>query len=177
MVCLLVVFAGACIPALAQSSADAVKVSTALSVDKVRQGSAFQAAVVINIENGYHINSNRPGDSFLIATVLKLDKTDGVVSGLVRYPRARLKKFSFSPKPMSVFERRANLSFAAHAAPGLSTGNHTIHGKLTVQACNDQACLIPKTIDVDIPFEVVPAAAQVNSINGDIFGSSHPRKR
>ena len=177
MVLLIAITGFAAVSALGQSSADAVKLSTALSVDKVKQGSAFQAAVVVNIENGYHINSNRPSDSFLIATVLKLEKTDGVVAGLVRYPRASLKKFSFSKKPMSVYEGRANLTFAARAVSALSIGSHTIHGKLTVQACNDQACLIPKTIDVDIPFEVVPASAQVNSINGGIFVSSHTRRR
>ena len=163
--------------ALGQSSADAVKLSPALSVDKVKQGSSFQAAVVVNIESGYHINSNHPTDSFLIGTALKVEKTDGVTAGVVRYPRPTLKKFSFSPKPLSVYEGRAILKFNATAAAGLSAGNHTIHAKLTVQACNDQACLIPKTVDVDIPFEVVPASAQVNIINGDIFGSAPARRR
>jgi thiol:disulfide interchange protein DsbD len=162
--------------ALGQSSADAVKLAPALSVDKVKQGSAFQAAVVVNVENGYHINSNHPTDTFLIGTALKLEKADGITAGLVRYPKPTLKKFSFSPKPLSVYEGRAVLKFSATAAPGISAGSHTIHAKLTVQACSDQACLIPKTVDVDIPFEVVPASAQVNNINGDIFGSPGARK-
>ena len=102
--------------ALGQSSADAVKLAPALSVDKVKQGSAFQMAVVVNVENGYHINSNHPTDTFLIGTALKVEKTDGITAGLVRYPKPTLKKFSFSPKPLSVYEGRAVLKFSATAA-------------------------------------------------------------
>ena len=80
------------------------------------------------------------------------------------------KKFSFSDKPLSVYEGRAILKFSA-AAAAVAAGNHSIHAKLTVQACSDEACLQPKTIDVEIPFEVVTPDTQVNPANGDIFGT------
>ena len=41
--------------------------------DKAQRGRTVQAAVVIEIPSGYHINSNRPLESFLIATSLKID--------------------------------------------------------------------------------------------------------
>jgi len=163
--------------ALGQSSASVVNPHPAISVDKVKQGSKFQAAVVVDISSGYHINSNRPSESYLIATSLKLAKEQGVVAGLVVYPRGQVKKFSFSDKPLSVYEGRAVLKFSATASAGIAVGSHTIHGKLTVQACNDQACLQPKTIDVEIPFEVVTAGTQANPANGDIFGTVGGKRR
>ncbi len=138
----------------AQSSAKVVKIKPEQAVYKVKQGSSFQVAVVIDIDNGYHINSNRPAEDFLIPTALKIGALTGLRANPVRYPKAKNQKFSFSEKPMSVFEGRAILRFTARALPSLSPGSHTIKGKLTIQACNDQACLRPQTVDVEIPLEV-----------------------
>ena len=163
--------------ALAQTSASVVNAHPAISVDKVKQGSRFQAAVVVDVSSGYHINSSRPSESYLIATALKLEKQQGIAAGLVVYPRGQAKKFGFSEKPLSVYEGRAVLKFSATASAAVTVGNHSIHGKLTVQACNDQACLQPKTIDVEIPFEVVPPSTQANPANGDIFGTPGGKRR
>lgn len=141
------------VSAFAQSS-EAVRVRPEQAVYKVKQGSSFQVAVVIKIENGYHINSNRPDEDFLIPTALKIVALPGLRASTVRYPKAKLQKFSFSEKPMSVFDGEAILRFTARALPSLSPGNHKIKGKLTIQACNDQACLRPQTVDVEIPLEV-----------------------
>jgi len=143
-----------CASAVGQTSGKVVKVRAAEPVYKVKSGSAVEAAVVIDIDHGYHINSNRPAESFLIPTSLKLQRVAGLTVARVVYPKAKLQKFTFSEKPMSVFEGKAVLRFNARALSSLAAGNHALKGKLTVQACNDQQCLRPQTIDVEIPFEV-----------------------
>jgi hypothetical protein len=163
--------------AFGQTSSSVVSTRPALSVDKVKQGAKFQGAVVVDITAGYHINSRHPSETYLIPTVLKLDKLQGITTGLVLYPKGEMKKFSFSDKPLSVYEGRAVLKFTATASPSMAIGNHSIRGKLTVQACNDQACLQPKTIDVEVPFEVVGPDAQANPANGDIFGTTGGKRR
>lgn len=172
--CVLALIAVLATSALAQSSADVVKASGALSVDKVKQGATVKAAVVVNISQGYHINSNRPLDKFLIPAALKIEPLNGVTASAIVYPAASMRKFPFSKTPMSVFEGRAIIRFSLRTLPSLAPGSYTLRAKLTVQACNDQACLPPKTLDVNIPFEVVPATAQVNNINPDLFGA--PRR-
>jgi len=171
----LVLAGAAC--AMGQTSASVVKVRPALSVDRVKQGSTFQAAAVLDIDSGYHINSSRPSESYLIATTLKVDASAGVSLGGVVYPAGVSKKFAFSEKPLSVYEGRVVLKFLGRAAASVPTGSHSLHAKLTLQACNDQACLQPKTVDVEIPFEVVAASAQASPANGDIFGESKGKRR
>ena len=140
--------------ALAQTSARVVKVRPAEPVYKVKPGLAVEAVVVIEIDHGYHINSNRPAESFLIPTALKLQPLKGLTVARVVYPKAKLQKFVFSEKPMSVYEGKALLKFNARALPSIAAGTHIVKGKLTVQACNHEQCLRPQTIDVEIPFEV-----------------------
>jgi len=95
--------------AVGQTSGKVVKIRAAEPVYKLKSGSAVDAAVVIDIDDGYHINSNRPAESFLIPTALKLQPLSGLTVARVVYPKAKLQKFSFSKKPMSVFEGKAVL--------------------------------------------------------------------
>ncbi|HVG21024.1 MAG TPA: protein-disulfide reductase DsbD domain-containing protein, partial [Blastocatellia bacterium] len=104
---------------------------------------------------GYHINSNRPNDKNLVATALKFDRVPGLSTTPVVYPKAKMQKFEFSPKPLSVFEGKVTFKLTARALPTLSAGGHVLKGRLTVQACNNQVCLRPQTVDVAIPVEVV----------------------
>jgi thiol:disulfide interchange protein DsbD len=159
---------------LSQTSASVVRATPVLSVDKVRQGSAFQAAVVLDIQGGYHINSSRPSDPDLIATALKLDKLEKFTFGAVTYPRGQSRRFSFSPTPLSVYEGRVILKFSGRAAGSANLGKTTVLGKLTLQACDDRVCLPPRTVEVEIPVEVVPPGATTTAINTEIF---RPRRR
>jgi hypothetical protein len=137
--------------AMAQSSASVVKVSAATV--KVKRGATAAGTVTLNIDGGYHINSNRPTETYLIATALKLEAPKGLTATGVVYPKAKLQKFNFSPKPLSVYEGQVVLKFTARAV-SIAAGAQTIKGKLTVQACNHEACLRPQTVDVNIPVEV-----------------------
>ena len=136
--------------AMAQSSASVVKVSPGST--KVKRGGSAIATVTLDINDGYHINSNRPGVANLRATQLKIEPLAGFTFGAVTYPKAKSQKFAFSPKPLSVFEGKATLKFTVRA--GASAGSQTAKGKLSIQACNNEVCLRPQTVDVSIPIEV-----------------------
>src|SRR2546426_11048884 len=71
--------------------------------NKAQRGRTVQAAIVIEIPSGYHINSNRPLESYLIATSLKVDGPSGARIGPSLYPRAALRRFKFSKKQLSVY--------------------------------------------------------------------------
>jgi hypothetical protein len=142
------------LPVLAQGSVKVVKVNPGASAYQIKRGGAAQIVVNIEVDEGYHINSNRPAEKYLIATALKLDRVAGLTTTPVLYPKAKLQKFEFSEKPLSVFEGKVAIRFTARALSSLSAGDHTLTGKLTVQACNNQQCLRPQTIDVKIPLQV-----------------------
>jgi len=50
---------------------------------------------------GFHVNSNTPSDDYLIP--LKITWAAGARSRRNRLPQAKLEKYSFSEKPISVF--------------------------------------------------------------------------
>ena len=140
--------------AAAQTSASVIKIRPEQSSYKVKAGAATPLVLIVEIDDAYHINSNRPADKNLIATALKFERRAGLVVSPVVYPKAKMQKFEFSPKPLSVYEGRATFKMTARALPSLD-GNQTLKGKLTVQACNNQVCLRPQTVEVAITIEVV----------------------
>jgi thioredoxin:protein disulfide reductase len=141
-------------PALAQGSAKVVKVTPGESVYKVKRGGSVQISVVIKVDDGYHINSNRPSEKYLIPTALKIERTAGLTTTPVIYPKAKLQRFEFSKTPLSVFEGKVVLKLTARAPGSTAPGSQTLKAKLTVQACNNELCLRPEPVHVSIPIQV-----------------------
>src|SRR5437867_10477177 len=80
------------------------------AVDKAQRGRVFQAAIVMEIPAGYHVNSNRPLNKYSIPTSLKIEAPRGVTVGHVVYPRAIVRKLrAVNNEPLAVYEGRAIL--------------------------------------------------------------------
>jgi thiol:disulfide interchange protein DsbD len=119
-----------------------------------KAGAAVDSTLPLDLRAGYHVNSNKPADEYLIPMRLTWNPGPLEASGFT-FPQPRLEKYSFSEKPLSVytgdFQIVTHFKAAANAAPGPAT----LTGKLRYQACNDRMCLAPKTLDVALQVEIV----------------------
>jgi thiol:disulfide interchange protein DsbD len=98
----------------------------------------------VTLAPGWHVNSHRPSEEYLIATEARLDPAAGVRFGEARYPDGKMMKFGFSESPLSVYEGTFTVAVpvtwdAARPAPALS-------GTVEYQACNDTRCLAPASV-------------------------------
>jgi DsbC/DsbD-like thiol-disulfide interchange protein len=134
------------------SSVDFVKAAAAEV--QIPAGESAEAVVRVTIQKGYHINANPATDSYLRATELALQPGDGVSVGFITYPSPITKKFSFSQKPLAVYESEAAIKVMLKAAGSAPKGLHSFAAKLSVQACDDQVCYAPGTIDLSVPVTV-----------------------
>ena len=119
-----------------------------------KRGAALQAKIPVTVNPGYHVNSNKPNEEYLIPIKLTWTATGALEAGAVTYPAPALEKYEFSEQPLSVytgsFELVANFKVAANAPAGPGTAA----GKLRYQACSSRACFPPKTVDVNISYQV-----------------------
>ncbi len=152
-----------------RSSASNVRVEHKLSVGKVAKGSTFQVAVVLNIADGWHINSHRPTSEYLIATSLELQPKEGLIISDIRYPKGHTEKLGFSDQPLDVYQDAVSIFVSLKVSEKLSVAADTLKGKLRVQACDDKMCLAPSVIDVSIPLSFVESNAAVESVNKEVF--------
>lgn len=131
-----------------------ISVNAAVSPDQVQRGRSAQATVVLEIPSGFHINSNRPLEKFLIPTQLKIEAPSGIVIGPVSYPRAVLRKFKFSKNRVSVYEGRATMRFNVTVPANFSLGTKELKARLRYQSCNDEVCFPPQSRDLSLWLKV-----------------------
>src|SRR6266404_7817359 len=139
--------------------------------DKAQRGRTVQAAIVMDIPGGYHVNANRPLGKYAIPTALKIDVPRGVTVGTVSYPRAIVRKLKAgNNEPLAVYEGRAVLRFNI-SVPASYKGNEVVlKARLRYQSCNDEVCFPPKNQEVDMGIGVVGPGDPVKRANGWIFG-------
>src|SRR5436190_11714088 len=115
-----------------------VKTRGVFSMDKAKRGGTVRAAVVIDIPDGYHVNSNQPLSKFAIGTQLRVTGPRGVRTGPVSYPRGSVKSFSFSKEKLSVFEGRAVLRFTVTVLPNYNGDAIDLETNLRFQSCTNE---------------------------------------
>lgn len=156
---------------LQRSSAHNVQVDYRLSTDKVTPGKEFRVAFILNIAEGWHINSRRPGSEFLIPTEVQLQPKEGLIVTDVRYPKGKTAKLGFSDQPLDVYEDTTIIFVSVKVSEKFLPKNDTLDARVRFQACNDQLCLAPSTVAVSIPLVRAEVGAQVQSINEEIFSA------
>ncbi len=139
------------------------------ATDKAQRGKPLRVAIVIDIPSGYHINSNRPLESYLIGTSVKVDLENGLRAGAVTYPRPLLRTFKFSKKQLSVYEGQARLKFNVTVPANYAGNSANIKARVKLQSCNDEVCFPPKNYDVDLKIDVVGTNDRVRATNGWAF--------
>ncbi|HLI85887.1 MAG TPA: protein-disulfide reductase DsbD domain-containing protein [Bryobacteraceae bacterium] len=142
-----------CLPCLLAQGSGYLTVGEASKVTGKRNASV-QSKIPMTVVPGFHVNSNKPAEEYLIPLKLTWTSPGALQPGEIVYPKPTLEKYEFAEKPLSVytgsFDLIANFKVAANApaGPGAATG------KLRYQACNNRACFAPKTVDVTVPYQI-----------------------
>ena len=143
-----------------------------VSLEPVARGSSFQLAVVLKIRNGFHINARKPSTEYLIPTDLRANLPNGFKSaGEISYPKGELHTFAFTKTPLNVYEDKVVLRVPLIAQPDAPLGAQKIPLKLRYQACSNEVCLPPVTLDVDAPLTVAANASNSRPAHPELFAS------
>jgi hypothetical protein len=163
----------------ASSAARAVvKTHTYVSLDPVARGKEFEVAVVVDINEAYHMNSHKPLDSYLIPTTLTPRPPAGFKVIDTVYPKGHDKKFPFSPdKPLNVYSGKVTLRMRVSALASAPIGTTPLPITLRYQACNNSACLPPVRVQVNAQVRIAKAGTKGRALHPEIFAeSSSPHK-
>ena len=96
---------------------------------------------------GLHINSHTPKDSYLIPTELTIPAASGVMLQSATYPEGVDITLPADPSTkLNVYS--GNFVIFTHIVA--EKGNHLVEARLRYQACDNNACMPPKTITVAI---------------------------
>jgi thiol:disulfide interchange protein DsbD len=163
-------------PAAAQvpTGKEVVAPTTYVSFDPVAHGTAFQVAVVMKIRPGFHVNAREVTQDYLIRTDLRAEVPVGFKVGDVIYPKGKLQTFSFSKdKPLNVYTDSITILLPVTALRDAPAGPQHLPLKLRYQACSDEICLPPVTLDLDVPLNVAATPGAAHPAHPEVFS---PRK-
>ena len=119
-------------------------------------GSSTTLEMAFRVGSGFHINSNKPHEEFLIPTALKLKPPPQVVVAGLEYPPGQDETFPFAPNDkLNVYSGDFSINAVLKAPAKSAPGTYTVKGELTYQACDKAACYPPKTMPVE--FHVIVA--------------------
>ena len=151
-------------------STEIVTAHGVLSVNQVQPGSTFPMAIVMKFAPNWHANANPAGEG-LIPTEVTLPDHPDLIFGEVVYPKAEVLEIASLGGKVPVYHDEVALGFQATLLDTAPLDQITLPFQLTYQACNDEQCLLPKTIDFDVTIEVVGMDQPIQPINDAIFAN------
>ena len=152
-----------------QTSSQIISARVISSVDKIKPGNSYQIAIEVQIKEPYHINARKPSEDYLIPTTLDLKSNEGIAIGQYVYPNAVMKNFSFSEKPLAVYQETIYIFTTISVAPDYTGKEIPLNGTVNYQACDDQTCQPPAELSFSQMLPVAGPDEKITPINKAIF--------
>lgn len=110
-------------------------------------GAKVRLAAVVEVQDGWHVNSNLPTFDYLIPTEVQWATPAGWAHSATQYPTGEMQTFAFSGQPISVYDGEFSV-ITSWTTPAASSGPLDIKAVLRYQACTDDRCLPPIKTEV-----------------------------
>jgi len=123
----------------------AVRAMASLDLD---EGSSGRVTVMVDLADGWHINSDKPLQAELVPTRLAVEGDVLELTG-VEYPKAEQVMLGFEDEPVAVFQGTVRIGGTAVVNSGYRP--RVARLALTVQACDDKKCLQPEELSFEVP--------------------------
>jgi len=141
--------------ALAQKSSPSVAVAPIGTIVLVRGGKA-PLDIALEVNKGFHVNSNKPNDELLMPTVVHLYPPQGIMVVNIHYPVGEQLALPFMGNDtLSVYSGRFSVTADVRVQKSAALGTLRVHGDVKYQACDNRQCFPPKTTPLEFDVKVV----------------------
>lgn len=154
------------IASLAQFGGQQATIKASLTAkDTIHPGGEALVSVKVVVSPGWHINSNKPNEDFLVPSKLTTLSAEKISFRSVVYPKGKEIKLDISDKPLSVYENELELQGVLKVPAGIKEGKYKVIVQFQYQACNNQTCMPPNDAadTLIIPVSGVRLASTVDS--------------
>jgi hypothetical protein len=149
--------------ALAQGSSPSVSVAPIPTVVAAR-GNKAPFSVEMQVNKGFHVNSNKPLDELLMPTVVHLSPPEGIMIMNIEYPEAEQLALPFMGNDkLSVYSGHFVVTAEVRIPKAAPLGTQRVRGEVKYQACDNRQCFPPKSTPLEFDVKVVKATAKKKS--------------
>ena len=145
-----------------------------LSVDRLPAGSSCRVAMILNIQDGWHINQNPAQPDFVTATRFTMKTKQGTKLVDVKYPKGHKITAAGFDEPVMVYDGQIVL-FGTMEIPESAAGKvEEFELLVRYQACSESRCEPPKTLTLSGKVEIAPVGEKVKAVNDKLFNPPKP---
>jgi uncharacterized protein len=146
-----------------------------LSVDRLPAGDQCRIVMVLDVKDGWHINTNPARPDFLVPTKLTMKSKHGTKLAKLQYPVGRKLDVPGFDEPLHVYDKQVAIHGLVEVPAEAGGQMEELELIVQYQACNDAKCLSPKTVKLQGRLAVASQGEPVKPINEAIFNP--PPKR
>ena len=122
----------------------------------VARGGKAPLSIEMQVNRGFHVNSNKPNDELLLPTVVHLNPPQGIMIVNIAYPEGEELALSFMGKEkLSVYSGSFAVTADVRIPKSAALGTLRVHGEVKYQACDNRQCFPPKTTPLEFDVRVV----------------------
>jgi uncharacterized protein YyaL (SSP411 family) len=141
-----------------------------LSVDRLPAGGKCKVAVQLQIDDGWHIHANPPGDADLdIPTEFTIESKLEVELKNVRYPTGKKADRGPGEKPQLLYTGKVLLVGEIEVPAAAAGKREDLVLLVNYQACNNNRCLPPKKVKLTVPVTIARPGEAVKPANEAVF--------
>ncbi len=141
-----------------QGSSPSVTVAPIGTIVVARGGKA-PLEIALQVNRGFHVNSNKPNDELLLPTVVHLNPPQGIMIMNIQYPEGEQLALPFMGNDkLSVYSGNFAVTAEVRIPKSAALGTLRVHGEVKYQACDNRQCFPPKTTPLE--FDVKRRQAQ-----------------
>jgi thiol:disulfide interchange protein len=152
----------------AQLGPTSIELTPVYETDGARAGSRYRMAVDVQLDEGYHVNSEAPRDPFLIPTELYAAPPGGITLEALAYPESILFD-QVGDIQLVVFEERFRIGLAVNVAADLAPGRYVVPARLAYQSCDETTCYSPTSADFEFHIDVVAPERPLSAPRDELF--------
>jgi thiol:disulfide interchange protein DsbD len=139
------------------------------SLSVFHPGSVGYVAITADIAAGWHINAEKPLESYLIPTVLEVNAPAGIEIVRLLYPEPVLRKLEISETKMALYDGVAVFGALVRVGPDVKPGSYRITATIRYQGCNNLTCVEPASASADDTIRVGTLEEGVEQLETELF--------
>ena len=148
---------------------DRVTATAFLSTSRLPAGDRCRIAVILEVEPGWHINTNPAYPDFLIPTTVSIRSDQGTTLESLKFPQGKDLKIEGLDEAYKVYDGKVTI-FGELVVPKSAAGKQeAFELHIRYQSCDDEHCERPRTLKFAGSVPVAEVGESVQQINRAVF--------
>ncbi|HVO76854.1 MAG TPA: protein-disulfide reductase DsbD domain-containing protein, partial [Candidatus Bathyarchaeia archaeon] len=139
------------------------------SLSVFHPGSTGYIAVTARIAPGWHINANKPLETYLIPSVLEIAASGGITIERILYPAPALRKLEVSETKMALYDGDVVFGAVVRIGENAQPGSYRVTATLRYQGCNNLTCVEPASATAEDTLRVGTMSEAVELLDERTF--------